>query len=328
MDGLCEMMLQGADVEVVIDRLRKDPRDPSKTRSLAGLSCAIADLRARLLPMLPAPDLSSLTHFAKEDGVATFLTLSLAEMIQVQRTHEYVPSWSDEAELALSQLQLVPSNIAGLRMSKRDQWMLARKREQALLKKQESLLRVSNARQWLEHAILLARQSSVEMTAERLALPILLLCGRRTTEVLNGRSTFIPTVRATTCVFVGALKKRGNETAPVEIPLLCDFATFDHALRTLRQQQEHRQFESVACNNLYHRRLQSALVDVFPFATNPHQLRAVYAQMVHHVYMSDVTFNRAAMRILGHGDLITSLSYNNVELLDFEVEAGCFGPLP
>ena len=55
----------------------------------------------------------------------------------------------------------------------------------------------------------------------------------------------------------------------------------------------------------------------FSFATHVHELRAVYAAMAFHLYQcNSTTFNRAAMRILGHERLDVSLSYNAVALHD------------
>ena len=200
-----------------------------------------------------------------------------------------------------------------------------RAQEARLLAKQSKLLHLHNAGAWLAYATELARTAHGAMDVPRLVLPLLLLCGRRSSELLNGRSTFTPTARATACFFDGALKKRGTGGA-FEIPLLCDRAIFLHALAALREAQKGEVLDEVACNNRYHRMLTLALPTVFPWAPSPHALRAVYAQFVYHLYQCDCTFNLAAMKCLGHAKLDVSLSYNAVQLHD--APAVSLGPLP
>ena len=163
------------------------------------------------------------------------------------------------------------------------------------------------------------------MGVARLALPLLLLTGRRTTEILNGASRFAP-ARPTTALFAGALKKRGASHA-FEIPLLCDCATLAHALGALRAAQGHEQLGARECNNKYQKLLNAAVGDYFPMVRSVHELRAMYAAYAFHLYRCDATFNRCAMRILGHEKLEVSLSYNHVVLHDLQ-GAGSYGPLP
>ena len=157
--------------------------------------------------------------------------------------------------------------------------------------------------------------------------PLLLLSGRRTTEICNGHSTFAPTERRTVCMFTGQVKKRGAVGA-YAVPLLCDYATFRDALGVLRAKQGGERLEPVACNNRYQKMLNAATPRLLPFARHAHALRAVYAAFAFHLYACDVTFNRATMRILGHERLDLSLSYNAVVLHDVGLPAGCYGPLP
>jgi hypothetical protein len=321
-------LLDGADGADVMEALRARHRTP------AALSAAITRVRRQVLAAMPAAQrdalrgeaAAALAPHADEPGVAAFLGLDLDGMRRVQRQHASDPTWTAAAEEALRRVALLPANLAALGLSKPELLAFARAREAALLQKQESLLHVRRAGEWLQYALALARASTVEMGVERLALPLLLLSGRRTTEILNGHSTFAPTPRPTTCVFTGALKKRGAARA-VEIPLLCDHATFATALGVLRARQGHERLEPAACNARYHRRLKAAL-GLLPFVSCVHQLRSVYAAFVYHLYACDATFNRAAMRFLLHEKLEVSLSYNAVELHDVGVARGCLGALP
>jgi hypothetical protein len=315
------MLQGGADGAEVMNFLR------SICTTNAGLSCTVSRIRTSLLANAPVPlhVVTTMTPYLLENGVEAFLALPLSEMIRVQREHKSTPLWTQNAEDALQSLHLVPSNLLELKLTDRELMSLKRTREGALITKQESLVHVDNAGKWLKYAIELARSSSMEMSFARLALPILLLTGRRTTEILNGKSTFTPTARPNTCLFKGAIKKRGASFA-FEIPLLCDFAVVDHALRVLRMKQEGVELDAATCINRYHARLSRD--ELFPFVHNVHQLRGVYAAYVYHLFECDVTFNRAAMLMLGHEKLEVSLSYNTVKLHDINMPQGCYGPLP
>ena len=70
-----------------------------------------------------------------------------------------------------------------------------------------------------------------------------------------------------------------------------------------------------------------AASNVFPMATTVHTLRAMYVAYIHHLYRCDCTFNRMAMKVLGHEKLTVSLSYNSVVLHDIAC-AESLGPLP
>ena len=322
MEVACAMLDKGDDGALVMRALRE------KCSTVAALSCCISRVRTAQLANAPVPEYvtETMRPFTAEPGVRAFLPLPLAEMLRVQRDHAYDPTWSASAEAALASLRLLPDNLRALKLSQKELVSLKRTRDGALIGKQESLLHVHGAGEWLRYAVVLAQQSTVEMSFARLALPLLLLTGRRTTEILNGKSTFLPMPRTNTCLFTGAIKKRGAASPPFEIPLLCEYEVVDHALKVLRSKQGWEQLEPAACNNRYHRRLNR--VDLFPFVSNVHQLRAVYAAFAFHLFTSDVTFNRAAMQMLGHEKLEVSLSYNAVVLHDLDVHAGCYGPLP
>jgi hypothetical protein len=82
-----------------------------------------------------------------------------------------------------------------------------------------------------------------------------------------------------------------------------------------------------AVNARYSTSLNLVVPQLLAPVAHAHQLRAVYAAFAFQLYTSDVTFNRAAMRMLGHDKLDVSLSYNAVVLHGVE-SAGTFGPLP
>ena len=302
----------------------------SKCSTTASLSCTMSRIRGEYMKAVPVPPCveEAMSPFrGAEKGVASFLSLSLSEMVKTQREHRSSPEWSEAAEEALASLKLLPPNVEEMKLSHRELVSLKRRREETVLHKQEQLCHVRGAAAWLHHAIALARTSTPDMPFPRLAIPLLLLSGRRTTELMNGRSSFLPLGRATTCFFSGQIKKRGQDGGGYEIPLLCDYSIFVNALAVLRSKQGGEVLDSVECNNRYAQALRAGVGTVFPFAACPHTLRAVYASFCYHLYSSEVTFNRAAMRILGHEKLEVSLSYNSVVLHEAG-PAGRWGPLP
>ena len=94
----------------------------------------------------------------------------------------------------------------------------------------------------------------------------------------------------------------------------------------LRAATRGEQLSEEACHQKYARPLALALPSLFPWATHVHGLRAAYAAYVWETYTCDCTFNRAAMRALGHEKLEVTLSYTGVRLHD--LAPVCFGSLP
>lgn len=321
-DEAVAMLENGKRGEEVMDFLR------SRCKTEAALSCTVSRVRGVLIAKLRVPPEveGAMSPFRGEPGVDAFLKLPLNEMLRLQAAHAADPRWSDEAEAALARLQLLPPEIAKLRLSARESAGLKRGREASLLKRQEEVAHVHRAHEWLCYAVGLARAATVDMGAVQVALPLLLLSGRRSSELLNGLSSFTPTERPTVVRFRGAIKKRGADTE-FPIPLLCDSATFLHALSVLRAVQGGQQRTPEDCNQAYERPLNTLLPRLFPIACNVHQLRSIYASMAYHLYSSTMTFNRAAMLFLGHEKIGTSLSYNRVVVHDAGF-AGSFGPLP
>ena len=301
----------------------------SKCQSTAALSTAISRIRKEMLRLSPFPveALRSLTPFDAEAGVAAFLAMPLAQMVKVQRQHRRAKTWSVDAERALAALCLVPASMAQLTLSTDEIERKAGAQELQLLKKQESLICVHQSAAWLEHAIHLVRTSTTEMTVARIAIPLLLISGRRATEILNGKSIFEATARTTTCLFKGQIKKRDAAEA-FEIPLLCDFATFAYGMGVLRAKQNGEELDAVECNTRYQKMVNLQLPMVLPVARKLHELRSIYAAFAYHLYASSATFNLACMRMLGHAKLEISLHYNNVQLHDNTFCAACFGALP
>ena len=321
------MIRCGCSGDIVMKMLRETCPTPG------ALSCCVSRVRSKMISEMPIPScavVERMLPFKDEIGVSDFLSSkSLSDMVKTQRDHKFNPMWSDAAEQALSSLVLIPQHLSSLKLSERESLSKKRIQENALMKKQDDLIQVFQSGQLLQHAIHLARCATIDMSYARLSLPLLLLSGRRTTELLNGKSTFIRMdACATGCIFSGQIKKRG-EHCSYQIPLLCDIDTFENALSVLRSKQKFEQLEAEATHSRYAKVLNKGIKLLFPIAKNVHQLRSIYAAFVYHLYLCNTTFNKACMKILGHDDLCVSLSYNNCILHDtYPFSAGSFGNLP
>jgi hypothetical protein len=174
-----------------------------------------------------------------------------------------------------------------------------------------------------------------------LALALLVLTGRRTTEVLNGRSAFdaAPDPREHACLFVGQLKAR-SARAPYRIPLLAPFADVAAALACLRRRQAgggggggggDRDGGGGGLSNVdVSRRYQSGLGQhlkahpVYASLGKVHALRAVYANACLHLFdWSDRPWsdNAVVMHVLGHASPDESLAYTAMRVEFSEASA-------
>ena len=168
-----------------------------------------------------------------------------------------------------------------------------------------------------------------------IALALLVLSGRRTTEIMNGRSTF-ERIRERThaCAFTGQLKVGASRRQQsYDIPLLCSFEQFDRALAELRRRQP----KNIASldNRAVSRKYQSGLGQHLrkrgtygPAATHSHVLRGVYALACAHLFTSDdATPSAVVMRVLGHASVHESIAYTAMHVELSEASRGTLGPL-
>jgi hypothetical protein len=319
------MIMRGDTAQAVMAMLRES------CSSVGALSVCISRIKAEVIPKLSMPTCEALFPYISEPGVSEFIAMPLAEKVRIQRAHRADHSWSTQAEVSLRNLQLLPLNVSGLKLDEIELISLSRVRSRALIVKQD-VINVYAAGTWLQHVISLVLSSTTESTFSQIAIPLLLLSGRRSTEVLNGKSSFLPSpsLSTTTCWFTGQIKRRGGADAGYEIPLLCDFNVFAYGISILRAKQRGEQLEAAACNNRYHKMLNAEMTRICPQGKTAHALRAMYSAYVYYLYSSNVTFNRAVMQILGHDKLEVSLSYNSWVLHDMDASypAGCMGVIP
>ena len=139
-----------------------------------------------------------------------------------------------------------------------------------------------------------------------LALALMTVTGRRTAEILNGRSKLVP-VKAKSARFHGQLKKRKGMSSAYDIPLLCDASMVRDAFRRLRdlQPKDIASYENARVS----RRYQSGLRQharkhpVYGKLNRLHDLRGCYAVMCLHLYdMGDASDLYAISKLLGEAD--------------------------
>jgi hypothetical protein len=323
MQAGCEMIMRGDTAEAVMKMLRES------CKTVAALSVCISRIKSAIIPKLIMPTCAALYPYMLEPGVKEFIAMSLKEKLRIQRAHRAQHYWSILAEVALRDIQLLPPNVSGIKLDEIELISLSRIRDRALICKQD-VIHVYAAGAWLEHIISLVLSATTQCPFPLLAIPLLILSGRRCTEIMNGKSVFAPSsCCTTTCVFTGQLKRRGGADA-YEIPLLCDYNVFAYGISVLREKQQGEILDPIACNNRYHKMLNAETARTCSQAKTVHAFRAMYAAYAFHLYSSKVTFNRAVMQILGHDKLEVSLSYNAWGLHDLEAlyPAGCMGELP
>lgn len=154
---------------------------------------------------------------------------------------------------------------------------------------------------------------------------LLLASGRRTTELLNGNSTFESSGSRERfcCLFRGQLKRDSTDEPPYLIPLLCTFDEFDTAYHVLQTWQgKSLTKDSTKTSVLYQGNLSKHMNSKESnFAkqglTKPHQLRALYVQYVLKMFdwgtARDV---RVAKYVLGHVSADTSDNYDHIRFAD------------
>lgn len=273
-----------------------------------------------------------LRAYESDPAVAEFLTAPLSKQLSTQRSHHATPSWSEDMEEALSQVKLLPSNMDSFALTRFESLELKKNQEASLILKNESVITVPNAGRVLKRIEeLLESAVMVERTAA-LVIALLIVSGRRTSEILNGRSVFEPVPgdeRATR--FTGQLKKREGGGSYV-IPLLVRYETFVRALKEVRRRQGGAEMSNREVTRQYSMPLKRELLRcekgwsaVKLPRMKAHDLRSLYMAFVWSLFECEHTFPRTSMHCLGHVSLAESLSYANVRVEG--VDENCFGPL-
>jgi integrase len=268
-----------------------------------------------------------------------FFHLSLEQQSRRQRNPP--PEWDDEAKKALSCIQLLPPNMASFKLSDKESDELKRKPSDALEEKTSMLICIPNGDMVVQEAAEMLFNAK-RYTIKQLAIPLLLVSGRRSAEVLNMRSLFARREDSQFhALFSGQLKKKGKAEDYV-IPLLVSFDIFAYGLAVLRDKQAAEnvpaaQLSDEDVHSRYQRRVAGELderggtgfLPSLPAADvtgkkhlTPHSLRSIYAALVMGMFVCPYTFPQVAKLILGHETVAESLHYQVVQVLPCAMRNG------
>lgn len=208
-------------------------------------------------------------------------------------------------------------NVLGLKLPRAQMMACKRQGARSAIAKNSRRVRV-DGRALLRAARAIVREHEAHPLA-RLALAVMLVTGRRTCEILNGRSALTPHGGEHAMLFEGIAKRRGGDDAIV-IPVLAPAEDIVVAVQTLRAKQRgarlvngdvSRRYQSLLCREL-------AADPLWASCKRVHGLRAVYAGMALRLFEwpGDGTDAFVAMCILGHTGLQESLVYTTYHVGD------------
>ena len=324
-----QRLVDGVDASAVLDALR------ARYTTAASMQWAISKVRARVFDAdarHPAYDVAPLRAVADGDAaVLAFLDAPLREQVKIQREHRSAPSWTQAQEDALAAVALLPDGVAALALTHSQSIGLKRAREARLVEKNRALT-VIDADLVLRCMLDLLNRASPAQPYAKLVVPLLLVTGRRLSEIC-GRATLEPVPDITHhAVFTGQLKTKSTVPRPYRIPLLAPSPIVQRALAALRAKQgdlagltTHE--VKVRFQSNVQRGIEMGKVDAALPSFHIHELRAMYASLVHHCFVSPWSFAATTAAVLGHASLHESLNYSNVRLENADAMRGCLGAL-
>lgn len=222
--------------------------------------------------------------------------------------------------------RLVPAHVRACDITPDEMRTVKRRRREVVSQRHESAPRVDLSK-LLAHARGVVRDAAAHR--HDLVLALLALTGRRTTELLNGRST-LEVCGAHACTFWGQLKTRGGTTAYV-IPVLDDadvvVSAYDRLRKTLATDRSNR-----AVSQTHQSALGQRLHTHAAYGRNGvekvHALRAVYAVAVFRLFdCSPRTMVATTRACLGHASSEEGLAYTALTL-DVDDDEKSLGEFP
>lgn len=244
---------------------------------------------------------------------------------------------------AFRKLRVLPKKFESFHVTPSEERACSTRAKDALLRKKK--LRITSAVTLLAHTEEVLEQAQAARTKQRsgmhpppleVALALLLASGRRTVEVLNGRSSFEALAGTKYgCVFTGQVKApRERRVSGFKIPLLVPFSLFDEGLAYLQEWQKTNQKGGMAkvsalSNREISVRYQSSLskwLRVRGFSSalpkgeaTAHSMRAIYMRLVLCMFQfgdGEWRDKRIAKYCLGHTSRSMSDFYDHVAFDD------------
>jgi len=158
----------------------------------------------------------------------------------------------------------------------------------------------------------------LQFTMYELGLSIIFLTGRRTCEIMNGKSTFLNGDTEFQSLFHGQAKKRTNNSS-YAVPILHNFDSIQKAFERLRLLQKKIPDTNEQVSSKYSSGLRQFLLasDTFKETKKVHNLRKIYACLCLKLFdWKDTTDLYISMYILGHNDIEEPIVYNVVDVGD------------
>lgn len=224
-------------------------------------------------------------------------------------------------------IKFLPNHTKSLKITSNESISCRNREREARVEKNQSVIDIENSNALLRDAIQTLETATTATSYPKLCCALLLVTGRRMTEIMNGKSSFDASKDSEyACIFTGQLKKQ-SAAKPYKIPLLCKYATLKHGIGTLRKKQGDsvKDLNNDEVSKKYNKNVRRSLKAIFPTVKTPHDIRGVYARMVFEAFTFDkLTFARVAMLSLGHASLTESLSYNHIHIHNFNIKLGHF----
>ena len=295
--------------------LRRGVRHPSFLTDIQNLYRAINDDNTRQL-------------------VDRFLELGLDQQYDVIKRAHTRPVFPGKLNDSFLNLHLLPDNMNTFCLANYDMMTSRHNQVLTLMERNRVRITVDKGADVLSKSIHILKYGADTNVDEILAL--LLISGRRETELLNGHSLFelIPGYPYH-IKFTGVLKKKPDPMIQYSpdsrvIPLLCDATIFLNAFQRMRANQtsdttslSNKQISSRYCSQLGRASRRS-----FPTISKTHDLRGIYATFVYALFQHTHSFPMVCMYALSQDSIQDTLHYMSFELRGLDdSHLGANGPL-
>jgi hypothetical protein len=233
-------------------------------------------------------------------------------------------------------MRVLPETLKTFAVDQRESTRCVLKSRQQL--KYKETITLTNVDELVAAAINILKEPSKAIAAgniNELVSALLFVSGRRTTEIMNGKSTFqaLPgSSRQHVCVFQGQLKSKRDFA--YKIPLLVTFKQFKRGLNALRnwQRSKHPDFAELDNKevsmryqpNLQRHLTQNDFLGVPGVRVRPHMLRGAYVRIVLSAFdWGQMRDKLVASYILGHANEKNADYYDHVKVEEkFKLELG------
>lgn len=248
--------------------------------------------------------------------VKQFAEMSLSEQYDtLHKTRKYgFASESNALSECFAKMKLLPENMNTFVLTADDLQKNIALKHETLVTRNSTAIEIVNPKDLLEAQLEILNNTTKYGSKQILAL--LLVCGRRETEILNGKSTFEPVPGLPYhAKFNGVLKKKSNPMNNIDntfqIPLLCTFTLFNNALQYLRntQKEDILSMSNKEISKRYCSQLCTATKKHLPMLTKPHDLRALYVRFVDALFEHTLAYPLLCMKSLGHETMMDTLHY-------------------